>query len=112
MAVNVVRDKRYKKLTKEDVDKYLSGILHGDDIHRDWLKEATYNYFLEGEPMTAPRGAGTKAAMELALNKAKNTVSDLIGLLNRLDEENKADLDKNVQYVRKHSNEDEWVEVE
>lgn len=44
----------------EDVEKFLDGILHGDEEHREWLTEATYNFFINNEPMGTPRGSGTK----------------------------------------------------
>lgn len=44
----------------EDVERFLDGILHGDDEHRDWLEESTYNFFIYNKPMAEPRGSGTK----------------------------------------------------
>jgi hypothetical protein len=44
----------------EDVEKFLDGILHGDEEHREWLEEATYNFFIYDKPMGEPRGSGTK----------------------------------------------------
>ena len=44
----------------EDVERFLDGILHGDDEHRDWLEESTYNFFIHDLPMAKPRGSGTK----------------------------------------------------
>ena len=51
---------RFKEITVEVVERYLDGILHGDDEHREWLEEATYAFFIEGKPMPTPRGSGTK----------------------------------------------------
>ena len=34
-------------------------IEHGDQEHREWLKEAVFNFF-DGKPCPLPRGSGTK----------------------------------------------------
>jgi hypothetical protein len=47
-------------MTKEELDPFLNGILHGDEEHREWLTEATYNFFLYQKPIPEPRGSGTK----------------------------------------------------
>ena len=44
----------------EDIEKFLDGILHGDDEHREWLEEATYNFFMHHKSIPEPRGSGTK----------------------------------------------------
>ena len=44
----------------EDLERFLDGILHGDDEHREWLTEATYNFFIYDKPIGEPRGSGTK----------------------------------------------------
>lgn len=44
----------------EDIEKFLDGILHGDDEHREWLEEATYNFFMHSKSIPDPRGSGTK----------------------------------------------------
>lgn len=44
----------------EDLERFLDGILHGDDEHREWLEEATYNFFINKTDMPSPRGSGTK----------------------------------------------------
>ena len=51
---------RFKEITVELVERYLDGILHGDDEHREWLTEATYNFWIEGKEIPSPRGSGTK----------------------------------------------------
>jgi hypothetical protein len=44
----------------EDVERFLDGVLHGDDEHREWLEEATYNFFINNTQIPTPRGSGTK----------------------------------------------------
>jgi len=44
----------------EDIERFLDGILHGDEEHREWLEEATYNFFIYNKPIGEPRGSGTK----------------------------------------------------
>jgi hypothetical protein len=47
-------------INPEDLERFLDGILHGDEEHRDWLTEATYNFFVHDKPIPTPRGSGTK----------------------------------------------------
>lgn len=51
---------RFKEITVELVEQYLDGVLHGDEEHREWLTEATYNFWVEGKDIPTPRGSGTK----------------------------------------------------
>jgi hypothetical protein len=51
---------RFKEITVELIEKYLDGVLHGDEEHREWLTEATYAFFSEDKPVPPPRGSGTK----------------------------------------------------
>ena len=51
---------RFKEITVELVEQYLDGVLHGDEEHREWLTEATYNFWAYDRPIPTPRGSGTK----------------------------------------------------
>lgn len=41
------------------VDTLFDAVAHGDQEHRDWLKEAIDNHF-KGLPVPPPRGKGTQ----------------------------------------------------
>ena len=51
---------RFKEVTVELIERYLDGVLHGDDEHREWLTEATYNFWAYDTDIPTPRGSGTK----------------------------------------------------
>ena len=51
---------RFKDITVSLIEQYLDGVLNGDEEHREWLTEATYNFFAEDKPIPTPRGSGTK----------------------------------------------------
>jgi hypothetical protein len=51
------------QIQAEDLDNFLNGILHGDEEHREWLTEATYNFFVYDKPIPEPRGSGTKDSL-------------------------------------------------
>jgi hypothetical protein len=55
-----MENKTKYNVNTEDVEHFLDGILHGDDEHREWLEEATYNFFIHNLPIGEPRGSGTK----------------------------------------------------
>ena len=65
------------EITVELVEKYLDGILHGDDEHRDWLEEATYNYWLYNKPIPSPRGSGTKDRLYKEIERLRSEVERL-----------------------------------
>jgi hypothetical protein len=65
------------EITVELVEKYLDGILHGDDEHRDWLEEATYNYWLYDKPIPSPRGSGTKDRLYKEIERLRSEVETL-----------------------------------
>ena len=64
------------KANIEDVERFLDGILHGDDEHREWLKEATYNFFIHNLPIGEPRGSGTKDKLYAELEMMTNFLQD------------------------------------
>ena len=51
---------RFKEVTVELIEQYLDGVLHGDEEHREWLTEATYNFWAYNQDIPTPRGSGTK----------------------------------------------------
>ena len=51
---------RFKEITIELIEQYLDGVLHGDEEHREWLTEATYNFWGYNKSIPTPRGSGTK----------------------------------------------------
>jgi len=61
----------------EDIEKFLDGILHGDDEHREWLEEATYNFFIHDKPMGEPRGSGTKDRLYKEIEKLREEIKQL-----------------------------------
>jgi hypothetical protein len=61
----------------EDVEKFLDGILHGDDEHREWLEEATYNFFIHNKPMGPPRGSGTKDRLYKEIERLRSEIDSL-----------------------------------
>ena len=65
------------EITVELVEKYLDGILHGDDEHREWLEEATYNYWLYNKPILSPRGSGTKDRLYKEIERLRSEVERL-----------------------------------
>jgi len=65
------------EITVELVEKYLDGILHGDDEHREWLEEATYNYWLYNKPIPSPRGSGTKDRLYKEIERLRSEVERL-----------------------------------
>ena len=65
------------EITVELVEKYLDGILHGDDEHREWLEEATYNYWLYDKPIPSPRGSGTKDRLYKEIERLRSEVERL-----------------------------------
>jgi hypothetical protein len=65
------------EITVELVEKYLDGILHGDDEHREWLEEATYNYWLYDKPIPSPRGSGTKDRLYKEIERLRSEVETL-----------------------------------
>lgn len=60
----------------EDIEKFLEGILHGDDEHREWLTEATYAFFIYGTPMGEPRGSGTKDRLYKEIESLRKQLED------------------------------------
>ena len=63
-------------INTEDVERFLDGILHGDDEHREWLTEATYNFFIHDQPMGEPRGSGTKDRLYKEIEKLRKELQD------------------------------------
>jgi len=61
----------------EDIERFLDGILHGDDEHREWLEEATYNFFIHEKPMGKPRGSGTKDRLYKEIEKLREEIKQL-----------------------------------
>jgi hypothetical protein len=61
----------------EDVEKFLDGILHGDDEHREWLEEATYNFFINDKPMGEPRDSGTKDRLYKEIERLRQELEDI-----------------------------------
>jgi hypothetical protein len=61
----------------EDLERYLDGILHGDEEHREWLTEATYNFFVYGKPMGEPRGSGTKDRLYQEIERLRKELDEL-----------------------------------
>lgn len=53
----------------EHIRMFVEQILHGDDEHRDWLKEAG-ECFIHEKPMPAPRG-GSKVIDQLIWSEEK-----------------------------------------
>ena len=62
-------------MTKEELAPFLEGILHGDEEHREWLTEATYNFFLHNEPIPEPRGSGTKDGLYKEIERLRERLS-------------------------------------
>ena len=67
---------RFKEVTIETVEKYLDGILHGDDEHRDWLAEATYAFWIDDKPMPSPRGSGTKDRLYKEIERLRELLNE------------------------------------
>ena len=65
----------------EDIEKFLDGILHGDDEHREWLEESTYNFFLHNLPMSEPRGSGTKDRLYKEIERLRKENEELKKLI-------------------------------
>lgn len=68
---------RFKEITVELVEQYLDGVLHGDDEHREWLTEATYNFWVEGKEIPTPRGSGTKDRLYKEIERLREEVKRL-----------------------------------
>ena len=64
-----------KEITTELVEKFLEGILHGDEEHREWLTEATYNFWLYNKEMPTPRGSGTKDRLYKEIEKLRAEIA-------------------------------------
>lgn len=45
-------------MMSDDVRKFARAILHGDEVHKEWLLEAA-EAFIAGEPLPPPRDAKT-----------------------------------------------------
>ena len=63
-------------LQTEDLESFLDGILHGDDEHREWLTEATYNFFIYDKPIGEPRGSGTKDSLYKEIETLRKKLKD------------------------------------
>ena len=61
----------------EDVEKFLDGVLHGDDENREWLEEATYNFFIHKTTIPHPRGSGTKDRLYKEIEKLRKENNEL-----------------------------------
>jgi len=68
---------RFKEITVELVEQYLDGVLHGDEEHRDWLTEATYNFWVEGKEIPTPRGSGTKDRLYREIERLREELDAL-----------------------------------
>lgn len=68
---------RFKEITIEVVEQFLDGILHGDDEHREWLEEATYNFFINDTAVPTPRGSGTKDRLYKEIAKLREEIKRL-----------------------------------
>jgi hypothetical protein len=60
----------------EDLERFLDGILHGDDEHRDWLTEATYNFFIHDKEIPTPRGSGTKDRLYQEIERLRKQLKE------------------------------------
>jgi hypothetical protein len=68
---------RFKEITVELVEKYLDGVLHGDKEHREWLTEATYNFWVEDKEIPTPRGSGTKDRLYREIERLREELNAL-----------------------------------
>ena len=68
---------RFKEITVELVEKYLDGVLHGDEEHREWLTEATYNFWVENKEIPTPRGSGTKDRLYREIERLREELNAL-----------------------------------
>ena len=68
---------RFKEITVELVEQYLDGVLHGDDEHREWLTEATYNFWVEDKDIPTPRGSGTKDRLYKEIERLRKELEQL-----------------------------------
>ena len=68
---------RFKEITVELVEQYLDGVLHGDEEHREWLTEATYNFWVEGKEIPTPRGSGTKDRLYREIERLREELDAL-----------------------------------
>ncbi len=68
---------RFKEITVELVEQYLDGVLHGDEEHREWLTEATYNFWVEGKDIPTPRGSGTKDRLYREIERLREELDAL-----------------------------------
>ena len=55
------------ELWQHKIADFVNGILHGDDEHRSWLREAGENFIL-GKPLPPPRGGPKKTDPIIGLN--------------------------------------------
>lgn len=58
-----------------NIEVLLEGLLHGDNEHKEWLTEAVYAW-VEGKPMPAPRGSGTKDKLYKEIERLKNIIKE------------------------------------
>lgn len=65
------------EITVELIEKFLDGIKHGDDEHREWLEEATYNFWLNDKEVPEPRGSGTKDRLYREIEKLRAEIAEL-----------------------------------
>ena len=68
---------RFKEVTVELIEQYLDGVLHGDEEHREWLTEATYNFWKHNKDIPTPRGSGTKDRLYREIEKLRSEVERL-----------------------------------
>jgi len=65
------------KVNIEDVERFLDGVLHGDEEHREWLEEATYNFFIHDKDIPTPRGSGTKDRLYNEIKRLRAEIEEL-----------------------------------
>ena len=74
-------DNKYN-INVEDVERFFDGVLHGDEEHREWLEEATYNFFIHNKNIPTPRGSGTKDRLYFEIERLREENAYLKSQLN------------------------------
>ena len=50
---------KFYHIPPQDLDPFIDAISHGNDEHREWLKESIYNYFFYNHPIQPCRGVNS-----------------------------------------------------
>lgn len=72
-----------KTMCRDEFDRLLANVLHGDEEHKQWLTDAFYAAW-DGLPVPPPRGSGTKDRLYNELIKTQARVAELASELEEL----------------------------